>query len=261
MVYNKFVVIFILLCTNLCYSQDCNEYQSSQQQNNIKTTKVDQILKDLDLATSKLKTYQGRFEYNFSQPLLDSQTFRTGYLSFKKNNTSSHLRINFETIKEDNEKTQKYMEHIIFDGIWLIHIDFQTEHVKKIQQAEPNNPIDALELARQHFPIIGFTRIPELKKQFDISLIDQEQNEQDSGTRLLLKVKPDSIYKDDYTQINFLIDKKLNLPTEIIATTVESEIHQIKLLKPVVNKKLPEKIFEAKIPENFDIEFTPLKQK
>ena len=104
-----------------------------------------------------------RFEYNFSQPLLDSQTFRTGYLIFKKNNTSSHLRIDFDTIKEDNEKTQKYIEHIIFDGIWLTHIDYQTEHVKKIQQAEPNNPIDAFELARQHFPIIGFTKIPELK--------------------------------------------------------------------------------------------------
>lgn len=254
------IVIFsiVLMTSGFCEIQGC---QNANQNNDTKLSPVDKILNDLEITTSQLKSYQCKIEYNFSQPLLDSRTFRTGQLFYEKNGKKSSLRIDFNTLKEDDEKTQKYVEHIVFDGVWLTHIDYQTKHAKKIQQAELNSPIDAFELANQNFPIIGFTQIGELKKQFEITLVNQATSEPNSFIQLLLKVKPDSIYKDEYTQINFKIDKNLNLPAVINATTVDDENYEIKLTKPKLNKKLPGKIFEAKVPENFDIEITPLKEK
>jgi outer membrane lipoprotein-sorting protein len=76
-----------------------------------------------------------------------------------------------------------------------------------------------------------------------------------------LKVKPDSEYKDQYTTIDFWIDKKLYLPARIVAVSTEEDIYQIKLLKPKVNKKLDTSIFNVDIPKGFGKEVIPLKKK
>ncbi|GAI54121.1 unnamed protein product, partial [marine sediment metagenome] len=36
----------------------------------------------------------------------------------------------------DDEDQRKYIEHYIFDGVWLTYIDYQIKQVKQYQQAE-----------------------------------------------------------------------------------------------------------------------------
>jgi outer membrane lipoprotein-sorting protein len=182
-------------------------------------------------------------------------------LYYAKNDEKSLLRINFQTLKQDDEKQQKYIEHYIFDGIWLTHIDYQLKSVKRYELSEPNKPVDAFDLAGENFPIIGFTKIEDLKKQFEVQLVAQEQAEPSPFTHLHLKVKADSIYKDDYTSIDFWMDKKLSLPAKIVAVSTEEDIYEIEFLKPIVNKKIDKDVFEFKIPEGFSIEIEPLKKK
>jgi len=179
-------------------------------------------------------------------------------LYYQKYGKKSKLRINFKTLKQDDEKEQKYIEQYIFDGVWLTVIDYQIKQVKLYQQAEPNEPVDAFELASRNFPIIGFSKAEDLKNQFEIKLVEQQGGEAENFARLHLKVKPDSIYKDDYTSIDFWIDKKSGLPAKIVAITTEEDIYEIKLLKAKVNKKLNKKVFEVKIPKGFTVEKTPL---
>ena len=100
-----------------------------------------------------------------------------------------------------------------------------------------------------------------MKKQFGIELVEQQGGKSSGLIHLHLKVKPDSIYKDDYTSIDFWIDKKLGLPAKIIAITTEEDIYQIKFLKAKVNKKLNEKVFEVRIPRGFGKEIIPLNVK
>ena len=76
-----------------------------------------------------------------------------------------------------------------------------------------------------------------------------------------LKVKPDSVYKDDYVSIDFWIDKKLGMPAKINAVSTEEDIYQIRLLKPKVNKRMDKKVFEFKVPRGFGKEIIPLKKK
>ena len=170
------------------------------------------------------------------------------------------LRINFQTLKQDDEPEQKYIEHYIFDGVWLTHIDYQIKELKRYQQAEPNEPEDAFDLAGENFPIIGFTKIEDLKKQFEIKLVEQKPDKANDFIQLHLKVKPDSIYKG-WPSIDFWIDKKLHLPAQIVATSTEEDIYEIKLLDARVNEGINEKVFEIKSPEGFGVEITPLKKK
>jgi len=252
--------VFTLLVTaGVCWAcASTNHLDIQQPQKDVNC--VEAILEQLSEQTNELQSYETQVEYKFSQPLLESQTLRKGVLYYAKNGEKSRLRINFQTLKQDDEKQQKYIEQFIFDGIWLTHIDYQTKAVKRHQLAEPNKPMDVFDLAGRNLPIIGFSKVQDLKKDFEINLVKQQGGNVEDFAQLHLKVKPDSAYKDDYTTIDFWIDKKLHLPAKIVAVSTEEDIYEIKFLKPKVNKKIAQKVFDFKIPDGFSMEIEPLKK-
>ena len=251
---------FVLLLMNGVGLTKCCERRLDTQHREKETCAVERILEQLRQRTSKLKSYQGQIEYRFSQPLFESETLRKGFLYYARYDKKSKLRISFQTLKQDDEKEQKYIEHYIFDGIWLTQIDYQIKQVKMHQLTEPNKPMDAFDLASKNLPMIGFTKIDNLKKQFEITLVEQEKDELQNSVHLRLKVRPNSIYKDDYTSIDFWIDKKLYVPAKVVAVTTEEDINEIKFLKSKVNMKLDKKVFELEIPKGFTVEKIPLRK-
>ncbi len=253
--------VFILLAvTGACRANTPSADLSRPQHELTDVNSLDAILKQLNQRTAELLSFQCRIEYLFSQPLFESQALRTGRLYYQKTGRESKLRINFQTLKQDDEHQQKHIEHYIFDGAWFTHIDYQTKTVKRYQMAEPNKPADAFDLAGKNFLIIGFTKIEDLKKQFEIRLIEPKPGEPNDFLRLRLTVKPDSIYKNDYNSIEFWIDKKLYLPAKIIAVSTEGDIYQLTFLDAKVNEKIDKELFEFKIPKDFDKEIIPLKK-
>jgi outer membrane lipoprotein-sorting protein len=222
---------------------------------------VEMVLEQLKKQTSEMKSYQCRIEYKFSQPLLESETLKKGVLYYQKSDGKSALRINFQSLKQDEEEEQKYIEQYIFDGVWLTLIDYQIKEVKRYQKTEPNEPVDAFELVSENFPIIGFSKADDLKKEFEIRLVEQQGGKEKGFIQLHLKVKADSIYKNDYTSIDFWIDKELHLPAKIVAVSTEEDVYEIKFLQPKVNEKVDKKVFELKIPDGFNVETKPLKEK
>jgi outer membrane lipoprotein-sorting protein len=245
--------------------------------NSMAKPQVEMVLERLKKQTIELKSYQSQIEYKFSQPILESETLRKGVLYYQKSEgklagaepgaARSVLRMDFQTLKQDEEQEQKYIEQYIFDGVWLTHIDYQIKEVKRYQKTEPNEPVDAFELVSENFPIIGFSKAEDLKKEFEIGLVEQKpsvipaQAGIQDFIQLHLKVKADSVYKDDYTSIDFWVDKELYLPAKIVAVSTEEDIYEIKFLQPKVNKKIDEKVFGFKIPDGFNVETEPLKEK
>jgi outer membrane lipoprotein-sorting protein len=222
---------------------------------------VEVVLEQLKKQTAEMKSYQCQIEYKFSQPLLESETLKKGVLYYQRLDGKSALRMNFQTLKQDEEQEQKYIEQYIFDGVWLTLIDYQIKEVKRYQKAEPNEPVDAFELVSENFPIIGFGKVENLKKEFEIGLVEQQGGKAKSFIQLHLKVKADSIYKNDYTSIDFWIDKELHLPAKIVAVSPEGDIYEIRFLQPKVNEKIDKKVFEFEVPKDFAVETEPLKEK
>ncbi len=261
------VFLLLLIAAYTCLSAGgCTESIAGSEvelTNNNSTAKpqIEVVLEKLKKQTTELKSYSSQIQYKFSQPLLESETLRKGVLYYQRSNGKSLLRINFQTLKQDDEEEHKYIEQYIFDGVWLTHIDYQIEEVKRYQKAEPNKPVDAFELVGENFPIIGFGNVEDLEKEFEIELVGQQGGEAEDFIQLHLKVKTDSIYKDDYNSIDFRIDKKLYLPVKIVAFTTEEDIYEINLLDVKVNKHIDQKVFAIKIPEDFGLEVNPLKQR
>jgi hypothetical protein len=127
--------------------------------------------------------------------------------------------------------------------------------------------MDVFDLVSKYLPMPGFTKTDELKKQFEVGLVEQKKAEAEDFTQVRLKVKPNSVYKDKFLSIDFWIEKKVGLPTKFRAIKTEPEapdgdIEEIKFLKPKVNKDIAKKVFEFKIPKEFgEPEIKPLPEK
>lgn len=259
--------ILLVLTANVCGAGRCALSSADGRTMNV-SCQVEGILKELNRKTQELESYQCGIEYLFEQPIFESRTLRKGNLYYRKYDGNSVLRINFKTYKQDDEKEEKYKDEFIFDGVWLTHIDYQLKTVQKRQVAEANDPsgrVDVFEKLSENFPLIGFSKIEELTKEFEIKLVDRKEKGSDKFIRLHLKVKADSVYKNDYKEIDFWIDKKLYLPAKIVSFSTEEypgsgDVYQLKFLRPKVNKKINKRVFEFEIPKDFDVEIIPLKK-
>lgn len=222
------------------------------------------ILKRLAEQTDKLKTYQAKINYLFIQDpeLIDSKTIRTGQLYYKKDKTGSKIRVNFETLKQDEADVEKYREHYLFDGVWLTKIDYQLEKVDFYQQAPEDKPVDVFTRISQNFPLIGFSKTEGMDKQFEMALVSKGTScDPNEPIHLRLQVKKDSDYKDDYKVIDFWLDKTAFLPVHVVAVSPEDDIYDIVFLDSVINKKMKNSLFKVETPAHFDKNRHPLKQK
>jgi hypothetical protein len=226
---------------------------------------VKQVLSKLEQTTKALRSYQADVEYVFRQPLLESQTLRKGVLYYLRLENTSRLRVNFNTLKQDDEEQQRYLDHYIFDGIWLTRVDYQIEAVERYQLVDPNElkdsnrPADPFELLSRNFPIVGFSNVEDLDKAFTISRVAQDDTQKPAFIRLHLEVKPGSVYEQDYTSMDVWIDRKEYLPARMVAVTTEEDIYQIDFLTAKINEKIDEKVFYFTIPEGFTVEEKRLK--
>ncbi len=219
---------------------------------------IQAVLADLQDRAAGLTFYQSKLDYVVRQPVLESQARRKGTLYYARFDDRSYLRIDFNTLQYDQEKEQKYREQYLFDGIWLTYISYEARSVQRQQMAEPNQPVDAFALVSRRVPILGFSKIEDLQNQFDIELVQPGEADPSAPRQLRMKVKPDSVYKDDYVTIDFQIDNKQGLPTKVAAVTTEQDVHEILLIDARINREIRRNVFAIEIPRDFSVETIPL---
>jgi outer membrane lipoprotein-sorting protein len=252
--------VVLSLWAGAAYSQTADPNASACKTAVSDPNQVDQAVKSLQDRAAELKSYQASVIYVTKQPLLDSTALRKGVLYYAKSSGRSSLRIDFVTLQQDEEPEQRYVEQFLFDGVWLTIVNHQTKQVERRQMAEPNEPIDAFSLASRHMPVLGFSKLDDLRKQFDVA-IAADSAQDPAFQHLCLTVRPDSVYKDDYTKIDFWVDRKIGLPARIHAVTTEEDIHEIQLVEPQVNAGVDPRKFQIDIPKGFTTEVVPLEKK
>ncbi len=270
------VSVIILLLSSFCLGQGCSDVSvdstgspqaGESQVQKTQTDGVDEILGRLNKRSGEIRTYQCKIEHLSRQPLFDSQTLRTGKMWYLRGKSKSLLRVDFDTIKQDEEPQEKYVEQFFFDGVWLTRIDHQLKEVKKHQLIDPNElkenrGVDAFDLLSEHLPIVGFTGTDKLKKEFNITSAEKDSNEPNDSVRLHMEVKSDSVYKEDWVWIDFWIDKNLYLPAKVVTLSTQEDVYEISFLNAVLNEPIDAEVFKVVVPEGFvEAEVVPLKKK
>lgn len=152
--------------------------------------------------------------------MLESQRATHGHpLYYARFDDRSYLRIDFNTLQYDQEKEQKYREQYLFDGVWLTYISHEGRSVQRQQMAEPNEPVDAAGEPRPDSRLLQDRGLPETVRHRTGPAHRGDLARK--GRHLHMTVKPDSVYKDDYAMIDFLIDDTSRLPTRVVAVTTE----------------------------------------
>jgi len=277
---NRIICVLLwLICASYASGTEQTKSTPAERSN---PAAVDKILEKLNKTVMGLTSYESQIEYKFIQPyMFDTQTLRQGSFYYIKKGNDSKLRLNFQTLQQDDEKQQKDIKQYVvvdgalltdtdrkFSGYWFVNIDYEFKTVRYTQISEandPNNPVDVFDLISRYLPIVGFTNVDDWKKQFDISII--EQNKSNNLIQINLKVKSDSVYNDNYVYIDCWIDKKLNLPVKITAVSTEpatepdeqKERCEINFTAPKINQEIDNKIFDFEIPKGFgEPEMIPL---
>jgi len=257
------IVGFVLALAALAgpsYGQDATKTPTCCTDESSPANPVEALLDKRQSRVNELTGYQCDIDYIFKQPLLESQTRRKGKLYYIKMEKQSHLRVDFETIQYDDEKEAKRREQFFFDGIWGTYIDYEGRSVQRQQVAEPNDPVDAFSLVSSRVPVLGFSKIEDLEKQFEIKLVDPNDAQTATSDLLHMVVKPDSAYHEDYLTIDCHIDRKQGLPTQISAVTTEEDVHEIHLVGAKVNQVIARERFNIEVPADFSVETVPLKR-
>jgi outer membrane lipoprotein-sorting protein len=220
---------------------------------------IDEILSKMNEATKKLESCQTNLSYLVIQDpeILDSRTLQNGVLYYLKTDKESHLRIRFDDMQQDDFDPVKQREEYLFDGVWLTRINYKLQQVDLFQQAPEDNPMGVFDLISHNFPLIGFSNINDIKKNFDISL-PPKTSDPNEPTCLELKVKKESDFNSDYVKIKIWINKEFYLPEKIIAYTPQGDEHHIEFKHMEVNKKLKNAVFAVETPAHFRKNIEPL---
>ena len=221
---------------------------------------VDRVLDKVRQAAKDLQSYQCRIDYRVRQPLLESETRRAGDMVYLRQAKGSRLRVNFETLQQDQDPPQPHVEQFLFDGVWLTQVDHTIKTVTKRQMADPNKPADAFDLASRDLPIVGFTGVEDLGRDFEIRILPPLSGQKAPGViRLSLKARPESRFYETYRSITFGVDPELWLPAQVEAESAEGDIHQVSFIRAKVNQRVDEAVFDLKIPQGFgEPEIIPL---
>ncbi|MBM4104495.1 MAG: outer membrane lipoprotein carrier protein LolA [Planctomycetes bacterium] len=273
---NKFLILILCLPSSVfiggvlcgaCTAQPANQapaavVKPAEPNVVVADASLEPLLQKINEAAKTIQSCRASVDYLVIQEpeLLNSQTRRKGTLYYQKADKGSKLRLNFDSIKQDDAGEQKKTEQYFFDGVWLTKIDYAQRQIDQYQQAPVDKPVEVFDYISHHFPIVGFTGSDILYKQFIIQQIPPAAQEKQIH-HLLLKVKPDSVYKDDYTQIDLWIDGKTYLPLRMVSLTIQGDTYDIRLSKMELNKTIPAKTFEIETPADFSKNVRTLEQK
>lgn len=213
---------------------------------------VHQVLERIQKAAQGLRSYQCRVDYGVRQPLLESETWRVGDMAYLRQPGGSRLRVNFETLRQDQDPPRPHLEQFLFDGVWLTQVDHTVKSVTKRQMADPNKPVDAFDLASRDLPILGFTGAEDLGRDFEVQILAPGSEQKTPRViQLSLKARPESRFHKTYRTITFGVDPELWLPARVEAESAEGDIHLISFSRARVNQRIDEAVFDLKIPREF----------
>jgi hypothetical protein len=247
-----------------------------------------EILKRLEKAPQRHKTFQADTTYAFKDMLTLEQEYRWGDFTAamtpskdKPEQTDFRFALVFDTFAQEQGPRTKDRQIWAFDGKWLTNVKFKAKQILRIQVAGDSDrtspfrlgqgpmvmPIgqkvqDVIAMFEVHTQRPGFAKIVTRFARPDVSVNDPE------GTDYILLVTRNKARdKTNHVAIEMWIDRETDLPVQSVA--YKGEFPGLKGIKQVTygrfeNHKLDEQIDpDVFLPPNrpgFQVDVKPLRQ-
>jgi hypothetical protein len=188
---------------------------------------------------------------------------KEGELKYLRGSDGSNPRFYIHFAKIDQDGFDLKPESYVFDGRWFIDAKESTRTVNRREIVHAGEKLNLFSVEDSPFPLPFGQKKAEILKNFDVKLLPPAPKDPANTKEcrhLLCIPKPGTQKAQEYAQIDFYIDPKLDLPTTIVAQrkTGEkvSEIHTVTfpgLDNKCINKGLPASDFDYKVPSGWQV--------
>lgn len=229
--------------------------------------KVVSVLENIETACSKMNSFTAEMNYVVLQPLIDTQSVRTGRLDYLADDNSVLARIHFDSLTEidlmdDEAKPEPVIfdEDYYFDGLWVVRSNSLTKTIQRWEVSQDRQNREAFRLGRGPFPLPFAIKKDDVLKYFEVeSVNDKTDEDQDKVVHLKLMPQADSSYAEDYKQVELWVNTDSYLPVKIKYIKQDYEQNTVTWSDIKTNEEIDRKLFTMpKTPKDWTEEVTPL---
>lgn len=173
-------------------------------------------------------------------------------------NNNPRFYIHFSKILQDDFPLKP--EWYVFDGRWFIEAKESVKQVIRREIVHPGEKLNLFSVENSPFPLPFGQKKAEILRNFDVKLVPPDPKDPPGSKHLLCIPKPGTQKEQEYREIHFYIDPKLDLPVKIVAYRKTgdkvSEIHTVTfpdLTNKSINKGLPTSDFDYKAPSGWSV--------
>ncbi|MGR3173056.1 MAG: LolA family protein [Candidatus Scalindua sp.] len=201
---------------------------------NIDGYNLEEILKKVEEANSRLETMAADIKYSRVITLLDSEEVSVGFLQYKK---PKLININFFPPRNEIN---------IIDGsyIWIYHIEERQVEKYEMSGDSPQG-VDIFELGYNY-------TVEKINRNYEITLLDVISTEEE--TLFHLELIPRETFYSEYERTLLWIKEGLWLPVQYQLFESDGEIiNTIELSHIEINTEIPDNAFVLDLPDDVEI--------
>lgn len=224
---------------------------------------VERILDRLEKRGDTVRDLSCRVRQEMLAKVVGEKITKEGDVKYLRGSDGNNARfiIHFAKITQDDFPIKP--ETYAFDGRWFTEAKESTKSVLRREIVRPGEKLNLFSVEESPFPLPFGQKKAEILKNFDVKLVPPEAKDPadtNDSKHLLCIPKPGTHREQEYKEIHFYIDPKLDLPKTIVAYrktgTKVSEIQTVTfpdLTNKSINKSLPVSAFDFKVPVGWSV--------
>ncbi len=183
---------------------------------------ADDLLRRLERSTDDLRSISARILYRSWDAVLEQQELRGGVLVYEVGaEQRRRLGVFFDIVIRGDHR-RDHRKDYIFDGNWLVEVDYERKLLIKRQIAAPGRDFDPLRLGEGPFPLPIGQKRDEVVANFEVTILDKTSDpwlaDRLAGRELLgllLIPRPGAKHARDFKRIEVFYDAKTLLPSGV----------------------------------------------
>jgi hypothetical protein len=227
------------------------------------------LLTALEEADRDLRTLRARVMYVRVFDIVGDEQRRDGTLYFRSRVREGErpdraFAIDFDTLLVGRRK-EDIKERYVFDGQWLLELDFATRHFTRRQVVAPGETFDPLRIGEGPFPIPIGQRKDEILARYDTELVDATdgllsealRGRAEGTSQIMLTPRPFFAEESDFKQIRLWYSRDEDgrlLPRMARTVNYAGDEATVILTDVDVNERaaIPDDRFETRPPRGWD---------
>ena len=223
------------------------------------------LLDRLETATEGLRDFRADVTFYTWDGVIQRREIRTGEIVYQQRPGNQSKRFAILVTREiignrQHDQNKRY----IFDGSWLVEIDYDSRVFIKRQIVRPGENFDPLKLGEGPFPLPLGQRRDEVLARFEASLLDESSDEQlakfltgKSVLGLLLVPRPSTPQAREIVQVEIFYDSVTLLPVGIHLTETNGDRKTVLLRNLRRNEGIDEASLSIEQPDGFAVDVIP----